>query len=152
MNNSFIALFLTCFVAFSSCNLCKKKGQGNMPEIQVKGTAQRYHAALGAGDGVLFLVHLSSSTPLNREKIQADSLLVNGNSLPAALRADSNLVIEGNYFVPKPERTPEKPELPSLNPPDPILYLEQYYPATLYIHYMNKAYALPITEFQSISE
>jgi len=68
------------------------------------------------------------------------------------LRADSAIIIEGNYFVPKAERTPESPVLPTLTAPDPILYLEQYYPATLYFHYLEKAYALPITEFESISD
>lgn len=134
-----------------SCKTKKTATQEKDPQFTVTASAQRYHAALGSGDGVLFLVYLTADLPVQRTDLKVDSLIVNKHKIEASFRMDSSLVVEGNYFIPRPQ-TGDGQELPSTESADPVVYLGQYLPATLYLTYRNKAYALDIEEFESITE
>jgi|GEM_PF-2176502 len=152
MAKYYTAIVLLSTLSLFACKSTKQNRASNDLTIEIEATAQRYHAALGSGDGMLFLVHLHPNQVVNRSALRIDSLVVHGKSIQAYLRADSLLVVEANYFVPKPPMSENAPQLPTLEAADPILYLEHYYPATLYVHYTDKAYAFPIDKFESISK
>ncbi len=151
MNKSLLALILLLAVFTFSCKSKKTATIEKEPQFTVTASAQRYHAALGSGNGVIFLVYLHADIPVQRDLLKADSIIVNKRNIEPNLRADSTLIVEGNYFVPRPPKG-DGQELPTIESADPVLFLGQYLPATLYLTYRNKPYALEIEEFESISE
>lgn len=154
-NTSFLRrLTLLCGVmVLFSCRNTKVTLAVPKPEFSLSATAQRYVAALGKGRGVLFHIHFIQPDSIDVRAFMLDSLVINGQTIPSSLRTGmSKLQIEGNYFVPLSDPEPGVIPIPTTASPDPILFLSEYLPATLYFHYKQKPYSTPIHHFESISE
>lgn len=86
--------------------------------------------------------------------MQIDSLIIHGiNVQGEKFSRNDSLWVEANYFIAEeePAQGGDAP-LPVISSPNPIIYLSQYQPAILYLHYLNKAYQVDIPKFERISD
>lgn len=156
MRNSSLVLCLTalcCLTMFNSCQNRRITSETAGTEFAVYATAQSYIAALGKGRGVLFHVYFSTPDSFNLPTFKLDSLIIHGKNIPSTWSPEDNKpVIEGNYFVAEKEPGPGEVPLPGVDAPDPVLYLSEYLPASLYFHYEGKPFVIPISQFKTLTE
>ncbi len=124
-----------------------------VPGFRLEASARPYIAALDKGRGVLFYISFIQPDSMNFEQFDLDSLLIHGKVIPSTWKQSGKTPeVEGNYFVPVPDPEPGVIPMPTTDSPDPILYLSDYLPATLYFHYKGRAYSEDIDHFHFISE
>ncbi|MDX5319478.1 MAG: hypothetical protein LPK45_00330 [Bacteroidota bacterium] len=142
---------MVSFIFISACSSIKKVPKEEL-NFRFEATARPYVAALGSGRGVVF--NLSMLQPaLPSSDIQIDSFIVNGKRTEVAWQENTQPpLIQANYFVPEPMQDSGATPMPEINSPDPIIYLSQYEPATLYLQVKGEAHAVPITSIKRLIE
>lgn len=147
------ACLLLSLTVLNSCKGMRKSA--NEPvQFKLNATVNPYTAAMGSGRGVIFQVYFLEPKEIEFDALEVDSLIVHGINVGAEkTKTGSAHFIEANYFkaeqeLPAGNGTP----IPVTDAPDPIIYLSQYQPAYLYLHYHGIAYTLPIESFQKISK
>lgn len=139
---------------FSACKNTRNTATVPVPvEFKVHAKAQVYTTAMGKGRGVLFHIYIDQPDSVQWQSLSLDSLIINGKFIPASIKTSKvPYSIEGNYFVATKDPEPNQAPLPTLEVADPVLFLSQYLPANLYLHYQSKPYIIPIEHFESVHE